>query len=343
MSIATGNAVAAIDCGSNSFRLMIRLSDGSIIRKSVVCGLSRGYGATGLIAQDALERGRVVLVEFAEMLKTHRIERVRVTATEAVRKATNASEFATLVTQALGHDLEILTSGQEGALSFRGAIAGLGIDEAHRASTRAASTFGVGPFFEVGATDTPLDVRDDVYLTIDIGGASTELAAGTADQQTPAVYSIPLGGVVATELYLPSDPPLPEDLSNLFGVMHSHIEDALREAPSIAQAGHLVAVGGTACVIGAVERGVDWGTGDATSGLVLTRDEIESVFRMLAFDTVEDRAQNPGLPADRAEVVVAGCVLLLSVMRRFGFADVVISEHDLLDALVTELASEPTA
>ena len=336
-------SVAAIDCGSNSFRVMIRCSDGAVVRKSVVCGLSRGYGATGFLAQDALDRARAVLVQFAEMLNTHNVARVRVTATEAVRKATNAHQFAELVEQTLGQDLEILTSSQEGSLSFRGAIAGLGIDTVHRASTRTASTFGVGPFFEVGATDEPLDVRDDVYLTLDIGGASTELAAGSAAEQSPVVFSIPLGGVVATELYLPSDPPLPEDLSNLFGVMHSHIEDALREAPSIAQAGHLVAVGGTACVIGAVERGVDWGTGEATSGLVLTRDEIESVFRMLAFDTVVDRAQNPGLPADRAEVVVAGCVLLLSVMRRFGFADVVISEHDLLDALVAELVVDRTA
>lgn len=343
MNTTPDKAVAAIDCGSNSFRLMIRQADGSAVRKSVVCGLSRGYGATGLLAQDALDRAHAVLVDFAEVLKTNDVALVRVTATEAVRKASNANQFAELVEQTFGQSLEILTSSQEGALSFRGALAGLGIDAARRASTRTASTFGVGPFFEVGAVEAQLDVRDDVFLTIDIGGASTELAVGTADHQMPAVYSIPLGGVVATELYLPSDPPLPEDLSNLFGVMHSHVEDALRDEPSIALAGHLVAVGGTACVIGAVERGVAWGTGEAISGLVLTRDEIESVFRMLAFETVEDRAQNPGLPADRAEVVVAGCVLLLSVMRRFGFSDVVISEHDLLDALVAELVAEHTA
>jgi exopolyphosphatase/guanosine-5'-triphosphate,3'-diphosphate pyrophosphatase len=74
--------------------------------------------------------------------------------------------------------------------------------------------------------------------------------------------------------------------------------------------------------------------------LVLSRSDVEEVFRMLAADTTDERAHHPGMRAERAEVVVAGCVLLLSVMRRFGFQHVIVSEHDLLDALVDKLVTE---
>jgi exopolyphosphatase/guanosine-5'-triphosphate,3'-diphosphate pyrophosphatase len=341
-------AVAAIDCGSNSFRLLIRRSDGTELRRSVVCGLSRGLGSSGILNDDALERARLVLVDFAQVLGDEGVKTVRVTSTEAARRATNVARFHDIVRETLDTQLIVLDGITEATLSFRGAVSRLSPDVIDSKSTRTASTYGVGPFFDLNGAEESVAILDDVILSVDIGGASTELGVGRSATGTSGPgasdqvsgFSIPLGGVVATETYFLTDPPLPEDLSNVFGIMHTHLEDAVRERPLIAQAGHLVAVGGSACDIAAIEKGVPWGESQATSGVVLSRSDVEEVFRMLAADTTSERAHHPGMRAERAEVVVAGCVLLLSVMRRFGFQHVIVSEHDLLDALVDKLIAE---
>jgi exopolyphosphatase/guanosine-5'-triphosphate,3'-diphosphate pyrophosphatase len=168
-------------------------------------------------------------------------------------------------------------------------------------------------------------------MVIDIGGASTELTVGTSD--VDGTVSLPFGVVSLTESELRHDPPRPEELSNAVSIVGDAVDNAVLEQPLIGSATHVVGVAGTIVTIAAVELGL--ATFDATRlhGMSLTKDAAEDVFRTLATEKLADRIHNPGLPRERADVIVAGCCLLVAIMRRLHLSEITVSTHNLLDGL----------
>lgn len=336
--------VAAVDCGTNSTRLLMTAGTGGadladIDRRQTVTGLGRGVDASGRLDPAAVEETLACLRAYRSAMDRHRVERVRAVATSAARDAANRAEFLDAAGEAIGAPVELLTPAAEAALSFRGATAGL-------------------------------DPAGGPWLVLDIGGGSTELAFGPAPAAhgpgdpspggpgpaahgpgdpgpaatgpdgpatDPQWHSAEVGCVRLTERYVHHDPPRPEELAACLQVTELHLDDAVRAMPGISAECELVATGGTATTAAAVELGLAAYDRDRVHRFELTRAAAEDVFRTLATESVSDRAANPGLHPDRAGVIVAGLCILVKVMRYFDFDRCLVSEADILDGLVLSL------
>lgn len=298
--------VAAIDCGTNSVRLLV--SDGgrvTVERLMRITRLGQGVDATGRLDDAAIERTVEVLREYRAVIDRLGAERVRMTATSAARDASNRDAFFAAATAAVGVTPELLSGEEEGRLSFLGATADLDPDR--------------GPF-----------------LVCDIGGGSTEFVWGTTDAEVSV--STDMGCVRMTEAWLHSDPPDPLELSQALSVISLHIDDVLREIPMAPEAATFVGLAGTVSTAASVELGLASYDRDRIHHFELSREAIEDVFRTLATESLEDRMANPGLEAQRADVIVGGMCVLVSIMRRFGFASCLVSESDILDGLAMSIA-----
>ena len=293
---------AAIDCGSNSTRLLV--GDGGprpIERLMTVTRLAQGVDAARRLAPDAIERTLAVLRGYRAVMDRHGVERVRMAATSAVRDAENRDQFLDAAEAVVGVRPDLLAGDEEGRLSFAGATAGL-------------------------------DPAGGPYLVVDIGGGSTEFVVGT--DAPVGVVSVDVGCVRITERYLHSDPPSPLELSQAITVMHAHLRDVKRELPAVVEARRLVGLAGTVTTMAAVEIGLPVYDRDRIHHFVLTREAAEDVFRTLATESRADRAHNPGLEEARADVIVGGAAILVAVMRHFDLDECLVSESDILDGLL---------
>ena len=301
----TVSIVAAIDCGTNSTRLLVsRGGTETLDRLMTITRLGEGVDRTGRLASSAIERTLECLRRYRAVMDRHRVEAVRITATSAARDAANRDEFFNAAEVVVGSRPELLSGLAEGQLSFRGATAEL--DPA------------MGPF-----------------LVVDLGGGSTELSVGTSACE--ASMSLDVGCVRLTEKYLLSDPPLPEELHACLSVTDAHLDDVDREMPAARGARTFVGVAGTISTAAAVEQGLHEYDRDKIHHFKLTKAAAEDVFRTLATESRADRAFNPGLEAGRVDVIVGGMAILVKVMRHFGFESCLVSESDILDGMVLSL------
>jgi exopolyphosphatase/guanosine-5'-triphosphate,3'-diphosphate pyrophosphatase len=295
-------SVAAIDCGTNSTRLLVAGDDGRPLERLMrITRLGQGVDATRRLAPDAIERTLTVLREYREAMDRHGVTRVRMTATSAARDASNRDEFFDAAEAVVGVRPELLAGHEEGRLSFAGATA-------------------------------ELDPADGPFLVVDIGGGSTEFVVGTTEAD--GVVSVDVGCVRMTEKFIHSDPPAPEELSQAISVVHSYLEDVRREIPAVKDARRLVGLAGTVAAMAAVEIGLPEYDRDRIHHFVLTRAAAEDVFRTLATERRADRIHNPGLEEARADVIVGGACILVAIMRNLDFDQCLVSEADILDGLV---------
>jgi exopolyphosphatase/guanosine-5'-triphosphate,3'-diphosphate pyrophosphatase len=304
--------VGAIDVGTNSTRLLVADADGreaplsALERRMTITRLGQGVNATGRLHPDAISRTLETLREYRLVLDGLGVDGVRATATSAVRDATNRDDFLIPAKEILGTAPEVLTGEEEGRLTFLGATAGL--------------------------------TEPAPYLVVDIGGGSTEFIVGTTGAggvpQVTGLMSVDVGCVRLTEAYLHSDPPAPEELSQAISVVVLHLADVDRLLPSAAAAQTLIGVAGTVTTVAAVELGLPEYDSEALHRFRLTHAAAEDVFRTLATEPAEARRHNPGLEPGRVDVIVGGAAVLVSVMRHFGFDEMLVSEADILDGLI---------
>ncbi|MFM1760932.1 MAG: hypothetical protein RL478_542 [Actinomycetota bacterium] len=298
--------VAAIDIGTNSTNLLIVDPQGNeIVREVKVTRLGKGVAASGLLDDSAIAATVQQLAVYASLLKQHNVETFRVTATEACRRASNANTFLDQAQTVLGKRPEIISGVEEGQLAFRGALSKL---EPHNGTT----------------------------IVIDIGGGSTEVMIGQGNS-LQHTSSFPVGAVVLTETELHRDPPRPEELTNAIGLVTDFMDDLVREQPHVLDATRVVGVAGTIVTIAAVEMGIARFDPVALHGMTLTREAAEDVFRTLATESLTDRKSNPGLPGERADVIVGGCCALVGIMRRLRLPYITVSVHNLLDGVVQHI------
>lgn len=297
----TANLYAAIDCGTNSTRLLISDGSNSVERLMRITRLGAGVDRTGRLDPDAMERTFEVLREYRAVMDTHAVAGVRIAATSAARDAANSDVFFDTASEILGATPELLSGAQEAELSFLGAT-----------------------------SDLPLS--EGLTMVFDIGGGSTEFAVGY-DSVLESV-SVDVGCVRMTEKFIHHDPPLPEELSNTLSIVSQYIDDVVREAPLTQAAVRFVGLAGTVSTVAAVEIGLQTYDRDQIHHFVLTRPAVEDVFRTLATEALEDRVHNPGLERERADVIVGGCCVLAAVVRYFGIDELIVSESDILDGLI---------
>ena len=298
--------VAAIDCGTNSTRVLVGDGARTVERLMRITRLGEGVDRTGRLAPQAIERTVRVLEEYRGVLDRHGVSQVRMSATSAARDAENRDEFFDAAERAIGVRPELLSGTEEGRLSFLGSA-------------------------------SELDPADGPFLVVDIGGGSTEFIVGR-DEPTGTV-SVDLGCVRVTEKFLHHDPPQAEELSNAIGVVHDALDDVVRSIPEVLDAPRLVGLAGTITTMAAVEIGLAEYSRDAIHHFELTRTAAEDVFRTLATESRAVRVHNPGLEAARADVIVGGALILVTIMRHFEYDTCLVSEADILDGMVMSLVT----
>jgi exopolyphosphatase / guanosine-5'-triphosphate,3'-diphosphate pyrophosphatase len=296
--------VAALDCGTNSTRLLISDGTRTLDRRMVITRLGQGVDQSKKLSPDAIARVVAALEQYRAAMDAHGVEKVRMAATSAARDASNRDEFFAAAEQAIGVRPELLSGEEEARISFAGATA-------------------------------ELDARDGPFLVVDIGGGSTELIVGTSEPE--GVRSLDLGCVRLTEQFLHGDPPRPEELSNAVGWVRDELEELRLQLPVFDMGRRMVGLAGTVSAVAAIEQGLKEYDRARIHHFMLTKAAAEDVFRTLATESLADRIHNPGLERERADVIVGGCIVLVVVMRVFGFQECLVSESDILDGLVASL------
>lgn len=293
---------ASIDCGTNSFRLLIVNEKRQVVARELrITRLGEGVHATRRLGPAAMDRSIAALAEFKRLLDQHHVLDVRAVATSAARDAGNGQEFLTRAGEVLGVDVEILSGQSEGELTFAGVSGGMPVD---------------GPL-----------------LVVDIGGGSTELAFGI-DGQLQWAQSLDIGCVRLTELALQSDPYTTEERDAACTTVESFLASSkLGQVPSRTR---LVGVAGSITSLASISLGLAEYEADAVHGVELTAKTLAELTDRLALMTNADRLFIPALPAGRADVIVAGAVILQQIMARGGFDSCTISERDLLFGLLTD-------
>jgi exopolyphosphatase / guanosine-5'-triphosphate,3'-diphosphate pyrophosphatase len=305
--------VAAIDQGTNSIRLLVVEpppqgggDPTELARDMVITRLGQGVDRTGRIDPRALRRTVDVLARYSRRARALHAERIRVAATSAVRDAENREEFAAAVLELTGAELEVITGEREAGLSFLGGT--------HRLEQ---------------------DMAPPPYLVLDIGGGSTELVVGAQPGRAEHAISTRMGSVRLTERFVRHDPPAPEDLAQLAIAVDEVLDDAESHVP-VRDARTLVAVAGTATTLQAIALGLERYDPETIHRTWLQRSTAERVLADLVRMTTPERAALPVMAPGRGDVIVAGAVILTTVMRRFGFERALVSETDILDGLAFE-------
>ncbi|MEY2459061.1 MAG: exopolyphosphatase / guanosine-5-triphosphate,3-diphosphate pyrophosphatase, partial [Acidimicrobiaceae bacterium] len=264
--------VAAIDCGTNSTRLLIAESSDDqrgftiLDRRMRITRLGQGVNATKVLAAEAIERTAAVLREYRAAMDELAVERVRITATSAARDAANREDFFSVAKEIVGVEPELLSGDEEARLSFRGATA-------------------------------DLDPADGPFLIVDIGGGSTEFVVGTTEPE--AALSVDVGCVRITEQELHHDPPRADELSIALSLIDAYLDDVDREVPGSADARTFVGLAGTITTVAAVEIALAEYDRERIHHFHLTHAAAEDVFRTLATESHDDRLANPGLEPER--------------------------------------------
>jgi exopolyphosphatase/guanosine-5'-triphosphate,3'-diphosphate pyrophosphatase len=297
--------VAAIDCGTNSTRLLVADHSGQPLERLMrITRLGEGVDATGRLSPVAIDRCIDVVREYRGVIDRLEAVSIRLVATSAVRDAANGEVFLSAAAEASGVQPELLTGIEEGRLSLAGAVA-------------------------------ELDAGDGPFLIVDIGGGSTELVVGSGpDDPGVDAVSLQLGCVRILERFFHHDPPTADELATAQSAVMDTLDGAAGAHPRFAEARRLIGLAGTVSTISALQQGLDDYDRRRIHHSVLTAAQAKEWFHRLAGENTEGRLARPGLVPGRADVIVGGALVLDAVMSRFGFDQCLVSESDILDGLV---------
>jgi exopolyphosphatase/guanosine-5'-triphosphate,3'-diphosphate pyrophosphatase len=300
--------VAAIDCGTNSIRLLIADIDGNnfreVTRDMEIVRLGQGVDETGQFHPDAIARTLAAVDKFAAEIAKRGVEKIRFCATSATRDATNRHSFVDGVRDRLGIELEVISGDEEAALSFAGAI-------------------------------KDLDPSNGPFLVVDIGGGSTEFVFGTSTVE--AARSVNIGCVRMTERHFASDPATTEQIE----LARTDIQVAISQAAavvSITKAKTLVAVAGTATTVAAAALELPEYDRYAIHLSRISAQQTHDAASMFATSTREQRLFLGYMHPGRVDVIAAGSLVLSEIMKATGASEFVASESDILDGMAFSLA-----
>jgi len=308
--------VAAVDCGTNSLRLLLADVDpdrgelADVTRRMEIVRLGQGVDRTGQLAPEALARTMAVLRDFADVIAGSGAQAVRMVATSATRDAANAADFVRQVKEVLGVAPEVLTGAEEAVLSFTGATAEL------------AAGPDRGPF-----------------LVADIGGGSTEFVLGPAGGPPAYTSSVNIGCVRMTERHLHSDPPAGQQVAAAVADIDAAL-DTVAAAVPVRQARTLIGLAGSVTTVAGIAMGLPAYDAAQIHHARVSAADVHAVTRDLLVQTRAERAALGVMHPGRVDVIGGGALVLDRIMERFGFAGVLVSEHDILDGMAWSLAMD---
>ncbi len=310
--------LAAIDCGTNSIRLLISEIVGGIPREihrtMEIVRLGQGVDATGELHPDALARTRAALERYVDTMLFEKVERVRMVATSATRDAENREDFFAMTAELLGRvqpgaQAEVISGEEEALLSFRGAVQDLPAD--------------AGPF-----------------CVIDLGGGSTEFVVGPHDGDLAGATSAQMGCVRLTERIMRSDPPTASEVEIARDYIRERLDTVTTLVP-LSRAATFVGCAGTFTTLSALAQGLERYDPSMIHCSELNFDALRVLTGQLAATPSAERAMNPVIHQGRADVIGSGSIIVQEIMdvieRETPARSFVISEKDILDGIIDSL------
>lgn len=307
--------VAAIDCGTNSIRLLISETEPEphdVHREMRVVRLGQGVDATGVLAEEALARTESALTDYAARCADAGVDRVRMVATSATRDAANRDVFFEMTRAVLGTEAEVISGEEEARLSFAGAV------------TAAKPDAGA-------------------FLVVDVGGGSTELVLGEltgGGVTVRAARSVDIGCVRLTERCLHDDPPTPGQLAEAERVAATTLAEAFETVP-VAAANTWIGVAGTVTTLSAVAQDLPEYDSTRTHGSVLSTATVVETERRLAGMTSRQRSALGPMHPGRADVITGGAVVVRVLAEQLAgrarIGELLVSERDILDGIAMSL------
>jgi exopolyphosphatase / guanosine-5'-triphosphate,3'-diphosphate pyrophosphatase len=308
VGVTDAGALAAVDCGTNSTRLLVVGSGGEVrAREMTITRLGEGVDATHRLRPEAMERTFAALRAYRSVMDAEHVGRARLVATSAVRDAANGEAFLLPAAEIIGAPAELLPGTEEGRLSYAGATG-----------------------------DLPM--ADAAAVVLDIGGGSTEIV--TKDESEILSVSLDIGCVRLTERFLPGDPPTATEVTAAVQAIEAELDRAAEVIPPLAEASRsaeLVGLAGTVSTLAAMELGLAEYDRERIHHSVLTAAAVRRWCDVLGAETLAERARRPGLPAGRRDVIFGGVLVLREVTTRFGFRQCIVSEADILDGLIMSM------
>lgn len=313
--------VAAIDCGTNSIRLLIadvmRQDDAHVLRdihrEMRIVRLGQAVDATGRLAEEALERTRVALAEYAAMAARKGVERVRMVATSATRDAENREDFFSMVRETLGVDAEVITGDEEARLSFIGAV-------------------------------SDLSPSDGPFVVTDVGGGSTEIVVGTwdgANVDISGAHSADVGCVRLTERCLHQDPPTASEITEAENVARVILDEAFAKVDS-SPAKTWVGVAGTVTTLSGIAQNLSSYDPAAIHLSDLSLEKVAETNARILGMTHEQRSALGPMHPGRVDVIGGGAVVVKVLADEFrqrtSVTSLTVSEHDILDGIALSIS-----
>ncbi|MDH6288685.1 MULTISPECIES: Ppx/GppA phosphatase family protein [Rhodococcus] len=311
--------VAAVDCGTNSIRLLVADVDEQgalhdVCREMRVVRLGQGVDATGRLAPEAIERTRVALSEYAGMIADAGATAVRMVATSATRDASNREDFFSMTREVLGAVIpgagaEVITGDEEARLSFNGAVG-------------------------------ELDPSQGPFVVVDLGGGSTEVVLGD-ESGVHAAFSTDIGCVRITERCLHDDPPTPAQVEEARAFAQDRLDEAFARVP-VEQAHTWVGVAGTMTTIAALAKELPEYDAEQVHLSRIPMPRLREVCNSLIAMTHTERAALGPMHPGRVDVIGGGAIVTLALADAFekkaGIDQLVVSEHDILDGIALSIA-----
>ena len=304
--------VAAIDCGTNSIRLLIADVEGGklteIVRQMIIVRLGEGVDKTGEFSSAALERTFAAADQYAKLIAEHKPQRVKFVATSASRDVSNRDVFVAGIKSRLGIEPTVISGDEEARLSFLGATADL-----------------------VNENNPP----EAPYLVVDIGGGSTEFVLGTTHPEQ--ALSTNVGCVRMTERHLTGDPATPEQIAHATKDIDQAIDDAAKVV-DLTKAKSLIGLAGSVTTVAAISLGLTAYKADVIHGSRISADEVHRIATELLAMTRSQRSEIGSMHPGRIDVIGGGALVLDRIMQKTGITEVVVSERDILDGIARDLA-----
>lgn len=303
--------VATVDIGTNTVLLLVaeRGADGllrAVEERATITRLGQGVDRSRRLAPDAIARTRACLEEYGRLVGDHRVTKIAVVGTSAMRDAAGGDELRDLVRATFGVDLSVVSGLTEGRLTFQGAVSGLSLDAGNEVAV------------------------------FDIGGGSTEVVIGRAERDATAlsyVESFDVGSVRLTERHVTHDPPTPDELSTLVRASR----EAFARVPRVPTSTAPVGIAGTMTTLAAVSLGLAPYDGVRVHGRVMPVNELRRLVDDLGAMNLESRRDVLGMEPKRADVIVAGGCVALALLDHWGAHAVVISDRGVRWGLAGEL------
>jgi exopolyphosphatase/guanosine-5'-triphosphate,3'-diphosphate pyrophosphatase len=307
--------VAAVDCGTNTIKLLIAdLDEGGgeteLVRETRMVRLGQDVDSTGRLADEALARVFAAVEEYAALVDAYDVATLRFCATSAARDASNADAFTNGVRTRLGVSPEVLTGVEEARLAY------------------------------AGATRTLSDVRHPV-LVVDIGGGSTELVLGDAEGLVAAGHSLDIGAVRLTERLLHTDPPTDPEIAAALSEIDTSLDLLPEHGVHVARAETVVAVSGTGLTVAAAVLDLPALDRELVDGAVVPVAGVHEATERLVAMRVDERRALPYMHPRRADVIAAGALILDRVIARTSVEELRVSVRDILDGIAWSQVSSP--